>query len=43
MSLKYFIGYNSDIGVVPLCIKFPQMSGYLKYFDNDDTYENINS
>ena len=27
-SLKYFIGYNDDV-IRPLCIKFPQMTGYV--------------
>ena len=32
---KYFIGYLDDIdGVVPLCVILPQMSGYIKYFEN---------
>ena len=30
---KYFIGYK-DVNIVrPLCIILPQMSGYIKYFD----------
>ena len=33
---KYLIGYLHDIDTVsPLCIIIPQMSGYIKYFDND--------
>ena len=31
-SLKYFIGYNDDV-IRPLCIKLPQMIGYVKNFD----------
>ena len=32
---KYFIGYLHDDDVIrPLCIILPQMSGYIKYFDN---------
>ena len=33
---KYFIGYLNDIDniVSPLCIILPQMSGYIKYFEN---------
>ena len=31
--LKYFIGYNDDDVIRPLCIKLPQMIGYDKYFD----------
>ena len=26
----------SNIGVSPLCIKFPQVHGYVKYFDNNN-------
>ena len=34
-SYKYFIGYLHDDGVIrPLCVILPQMSGYIKYFDN---------
>ena len=33
-SLKYFIGYQKDEIVKPLCIILPQMSGYIKYFKN---------
>ena len=29
---KYFIGYQEDEIVKPLCIILPQMSGYIKYF-----------
>ena len=34
-SFKYFIGYinETDAFPVPLCIKLPQMNGYVKYFD----------
>ena len=30
---KYFISYKDDI-IRPLCIALPQMSGYIKYFNN---------
>ena len=34
-SYKYFIGYLHDDDVIrPLCIILPQMSGYIKYFEN---------
>ena len=34
-GFKYFIGYLHDDDVItPLCIMLPQMSGYIKYFDN---------
>ena len=32
---KYFIGYPNGIDKInPLCIILPQMSGYIKYFEN---------
>ena len=34
-SLKYFIGYNDDEVTTPLCIKLPQMFGYVKHFDSN--------
>ena len=30
-SFKYFIGYNDDDFIRPLCIKLPQMIGYVGY------------
>ena len=33
-GFKYFIGYKEGEIVKPLCIILPQMSGYLKYFEN---------
>ena len=36
-SLKYFIGYNGDDVIRPLCIKLPQMIGYVKNFDSNKT------
>ena len=36
-SFKYFIGYNDDDVIRPLCIKLPQMIGYLKNFDSNKT------
>ena len=36
-SLKYFLGYNDDDVIRPLCIKLPQMVGYVKHFDNNKT------
>ena len=34
-TYKYFIGYLHDDDVIkPLCVILPQMSGYIKYFDN---------
>ena len=34
-GFKYFIGYQDDEIVKPLCIILPQMSGYIKYFENN--------
>ena len=34
-DFKYYIGYLHDDDVIrPLCTILPQMSGYIKYFDN---------
>ena len=37
-GFKYFIGYlhDDDDVIRPLCIILPQMSGYIKYFDNGE-------
>ena len=32
-GFKYFIGYQDNEIVKPLCIILPQMSGYIKYFE----------
>ena len=32
---KYFIGYQEDKIIKPLCIILPQMNGYIKIFEND--------
>ena len=32
---KYFIGYQEDAIVKPLCIILAQMNSYIKYFEND--------
>ena len=34
-SLKYFIGYNDNDTIRSLCIKLPQMIGYVKHFDSN--------
>ena len=34
-SIKYFIGYNDDDVIRPLCMKLPQMIGYVKCFDSN--------
>ena len=42
-SIKYFIGYNDDDDdddddvIRPVCIKLPQMIGYVKCFDSNKT------
>ena len=33
-GFKYFISYQEGEIVKPLCITLPQMSGYIKYFEN---------
>ena len=33
-SCNVFIGYSDGNVIKPLCIILPQMSGYIKYFDN---------
>ena len=33
-GFKYFIDYKEDDIIKPLCIILPQMSGYIKYFEN---------
>ena len=33
-GFKYFIGYQEDKIVKPLCIILPQMNGYIKYFED---------
>ena len=33
-GFKYFIGYKSDNIIKSLCIILPEMSGFIKYFDN---------
>ena len=34
-GFRYFIGYLESGIVKPLCIILPQMSRYIKYFEND--------
>ena len=36
-SRKYFIGYNDDDVIRRLCIKLPQMTGYVKNFYSNKT------
>ena len=37
-GFKYFIGNEDDNITRPLCIILPQMSGYIKYFENREKY-----
>ena len=39
-NFKYFIKYKNDEEVKPLCIRFPQMRGYLNGF-KENKYMNI--
>ena len=36
-SLRYFIEYNDDNVIRPLCINLPHMIGYVKHFDSNKT------
>ena len=36
-SFKYFIGYNDNDIIRPICIRLPQMSGYARKFDENAT------
>ena len=36
-SFKYFIGYNDNDIIRPLCIRLPQMTGYARKFDENTT------
>ena len=36
-SFRYFIEYNDDVAIRPLCIRLPQMIGYVKCFDSNKT------
>ena len=36
-SFKYFIGYNDNDVIRPLCIKLPQMIGYARKFEGNST------
>ena len=33
-SLKYFIGYNDNDVIGPLCLRLSKMTGYINKFDN---------
>ena len=36
-SVKYFIGYNKNDIIRPLCIRLPQITGYARKFDENAT------
>ena len=36
-SFKYFIGYNDNDIIRPLCTRFPQMTGCARKFDENAT------
>ena len=36
-ALKYFIGYNHNDAIRPLCLRLPQMTGYARKFDENAT------
>ena len=36
-SFKYFIGYNDNDIIRPLCIRLPQMTGYARKFNENVT------
>ena len=36
-SHKYFIGYNGNGNIRPLCIRLPQMTGYARKFNENAT------
>ena len=36
-SFKYFIGYNDNDVIRPLCVRLPQMTGYVRMFDENAT------
>ena len=36
-SFKYFIGYNDNDVIRPLCLRLPQMTGYSRNFDENAT------
>ena len=36
-SFKYFIGYNDNDVIKPICVKLPQITGYARKFDENAT------
>ena len=37
-SVEYFIGYDDNDNIRPLCIKLLQIIGYAKYFDRNNVF-----
>ena len=37
-TYKYLCGYLNNDVIQPLCVILPQMSGYIKYFDDGKKY-----
>ena len=40
-SIRYLIGYNGDDVIRPLCIRLPQMIGYVKHFKSNNSKDTI--
>ena len=40
-AFKYFIGYKSNDGIIPLYIKLPQINAFAKHFDGNNKYMNL--
>ena len=34
-SFKYFIGYNNNDVIIPLCIRLPRMAGFARKYDEN--------
>ena len=40
-AFKDFIVYISNIGIIPLFIRLPQINAFVKYFDSNNKYMNF--
>ena len=40
-AFQYFIGYISNVGIIPVYIKLPQIHEFVKYFDNNSKCMNL--
>ena len=40
-ALKYFIGYISNVGIIPLYITVLEMNPFVKYFDDNNNQMNF--